>query len=226
MVDDNSTDGTFEKCRDYSNKLSIKRTKMEDYYRQEEWLYAEAWDFVREVAKEGDWIVTLDSDEILEPSFLTMKDSLMQNDNFNCYSFQLIHVWAKGHFRVGRFWGGRWKRMFFRFENHSMETQLKEGIHHGGFPRYAVKNYSPIPLSCGIMHYGYSTDEMRKFKTEKYLKYSKATGDIRCAQTILEKPILIKFEDRLKIMKELQLGPILNNPQIGEFIRGMEEKGI
>lgn len=220
MVDDNSTDGTFEKCRDYSNKVIIQRSKVEDFYTQEQWMQDQIWNMCRNVAKNGDWILAIDSDEFLELSFLAMKDNLLNNGAFHVYSFQFIHIWGRGKFRVDSYWGGKWTPRLFRFHNLPMKTQLLPGIHLSGIPNY-VKSHRKIAISCGLMHYGYATDELRKFKSEKYQKYSKNGADIGCAISVLEKPTLVKLKDRLNIMKELQLGNILDSIKLQEFIKGM-----
>ncbi len=225
MIDDNSDDGTFEKCRDYSDKITIKRTEMKDFYTQEQWMQNELWLMVGKFAKIGDWILALDSDELLESSFVSMKDIIMGIGGHKCYSLQFTHIWTPGHFRIGKYWGGAWTPRMFRYHALPMKTQLLPGIHMSGIPLY-VKCFTPIPLSCAVMHYGYATDEVRKFKSEKYLKYSKQGGDIQCAKSVLEKPILVKLSDRLDIMKKMQLNPILSKKQQQNFIRKMGEVAI
>ena len=226
IIDDDSTDGTFEKCRDYSDKIVIKRTDMDDFYTQEQFMNDEVWKLVRKYAKKGDWILALDSDEFLEPSFLKMKDSLLNNSAFQCYTLQFIHMWNEDSFRIDCVWGGRWVPRLFRFEDRPMKKfKLMKGVHMGGLPDY-IKSYVKIPISCGTLHYGYSTDEMRKFKSEKYLKYSIHGGDKNCARSILQKPTLVKLNDRLKVMKEMRLGSIIQTYQLKIFIKKMGERII
>lgn len=224
IIDDDSTDGTFEKCKKYSKKIIIKRTDFDDFYTQEQFMNDEVWELVRKHAKEEDWILALDSDEFLEPSFLKMKDSIMQSINLKCYSFQWIHMWNKDSFRIDGVWGGRWIPRLFRFENKPMAVYLRKGIHLNGLPNYMKSYGAPIPLNCGVLHYGYSTNEMRKFKTEKYLAYSKVSGDIKCARNVLEKSLLVKLNDRLKIMEEMELKSIIPRGRIIEFIQKIGEK--
>lgn len=226
IIDDDSTDGTFEKCRDYSKKVIIKKSVFDDFYTQEQFMNDEVWELVRKHAKFGDWILAQDSDEFLEPSFIKMKYSLMQNTNlFKCYTLQFIHMWNEDSFRIDGVWGGRWVPRFFRFEDEPMKLNLMKGVHMGGLPNY-IKRYGKIPISCGTIHYGYATDEMRKFKSEKYLKYSIYGGDKACARSALEKPTLVKLSDRLKIMEEMKLGPVIQMDALGVFIKEMGKRVI
>lgn len=225
IIDDDSTDGTFEKCRDYSDKIVIKRTDFDDFYTQEQFMNDEVWELVRKHAKKDDWILALDSDEFLEPSFLTMKDSLLNNNAFKCYSLQFIHMWTEDSFRIDGVWGGRWVPRLFRFEDRSLKFNLVKGVHMGGLPIY-IKSWVKIPISCGTLHYGYATDEMRKFKSEKYLKYSIYGGDKNCARSILEKPTLVKLSSRLKIMEEMKLDSVIQMDTLGIFIKEMGKRII
>ena len=151
-----------------------------------------------------------------------MKDELLNNGAFHCYSFQFIHIWEKGKFRVDSYWSGKWTPRLFRYQNLHMKPLLVEGIHLSGIPNY-VRSNRKIATSCGLMHYGYATDELRKFKSKKYLKYSKNGADIGCAHSIIAKPSLVRLSDRLEIIKELQLSHIMSDFQVKEMVRGMSE---
>ena len=208
MVDDNSIDGTYEKCKEFSDKVIIERTKFKDFYTEEQFMQNEIWELIRKNAQEGDWVIAVDSDEIMEDSFVSMKDYLMNNKGANCYSFQFIHLWEKDAFRMDKMWGNRWAYRMFRFYDVKFKVRLRNEIHLNGLPDY-VKGFEYIPSSCGTIHYGYYPKERRISKSEKYLQYARG-GDLVCAKSILDNKVsLVKLQDRLDIMKEMNLNPIL-----------------
>lgn len=47
----------------------------------------------------GDWIVRLDDDEYLEPSFLRIKDALIAQDYYTHYKFPRLHICSTGPLR-------------------------------------------------------------------------------------------------------------------------------
>jgi len=222
MIDDNSTDGTFEKCKAYSDKVIIKKSKYKDFYTEEQYMQQEVWELIRKNAIDGDWVLAVDSDEFMEESFIGMKQSLMKNKGANCYSFQFIHVWTKDAFRVDDVWGYRWAYRMFRFYDIDFKVWLRKGIHFGGLPEY-VTGYHHIPTSCGAIHYGYYPESMKQSKSDNYLKYSKG-GDLVAAKTIMDEKIrLITFYDRKKIMRDMKLPALLNKNVLNEFKQKLGE---
>lgn len=194
IVDDNSTDGTYEKCKSYSDKIKIIESKVEDFYTEEQWMHLEVWNLVRKHAKRGDWILALDSDEFLEEYFIENREELMKDQTSVIYCFEFIHMWDLKNFRTDSYWGNKWTHRLFKFIDEEFKPKIKNGLHLSGMPQY-TSSLKRINLECGIIHYGYHTKEMREFKSKKYQEYGD-DEDKKCASTILEKPTLMKLETR------------------------------
>lgn len=184
IADNMSDDGTFEKCQKHP-KVVIERSDY-DFVYQEQWIQGHAWDIVNRVAKEGDWVFVLDSDEFVDEAFLSFYKEMIAVEIKCNYFFPMRHMWNLSECRTGKYWAGGDGRLF-PYQQRKFKEVMKEGLHNGGIPQYA-KDMKKLHVDINIYHYGYHTEELRKAKSEFYKANINGNrqGDLNVANSILE----------------------------------------
>lgn len=165
MLDDESTDGTFEKA--VSQKLLLKvqkvRNGFEDTRNRNILMDLVSFFFV-------DWIFTLDADERFDKRYDGIYSLL--DSKYDVLGFRYVNLWDNEHtYRVDfdptNHQGVALRRRMFRNMGRSQIYSLdNKKIHVNPVPTTQPHEYTPIL----ILHYGTLTSQERLSKVEFYLK--------------------------------------------------------
>jgi len=141
------------------------------------------WDLTRQNAKEGDWILALDSDNVFEDSFKKELPGLMSS-TYDWFQFQLLDLWDKEHYRNDGWWSPLIQCMF-RFKNEPANWP-RATMHVPLLPGYVLSSSNGcVRKDIRLLHYGWIEKEKRDSKVEFYK--ARCTGDnLRHALSVLE----------------------------------------
>jgi len=171
ILDDNSTDNSIE----IAEKLKARVYTHNDeslFWKQEHTLREYLWrEILPREADPGDWILALDSDEILAEQFRISKDILLRQENVGTYTFRIYEAWgSRDKVRIDKFWNplGKETPMLTRFEPSVNYQFPKIGLHSGRLP---MNKLSPmVPSGCSVLHLGWSNPKEHESKINKYLE--------------------------------------------------------
>ncbi|NCB52271.1 MAG: glycosyltransferase [Clostridia bacterium] len=198
VLDDHSKDDTPDICR----KLGAEVWQSEARFSDCEWtVRQQLWHLVTETADAGDWIVSLDADEIItEPEEL--RDELRTIGGswpgVSAVGMRLFDMWGEDHYRDDALWcahKGVWVRAV-RYDPLIPEDWRQSKLHCGSFP-YHYMQYLRMLASSRILHYSYATPEDRRRKYEWYIKTDTCGDGIQEQyDSILDAaPHLVKLRD-------------------------------
>jgi len=123
------------------------------------------------IAKENpDWVICVDSDEILDEAFTREKAEEMAKRNEIAYEFYCVQLWdTEDKMRVDGLWGNFWNVRYFKFIKNADLGYQNTPLHCGLAPKYA---YAWRTQGEHLFkHYGYMKKEDRIKKAERYRKY-------------------------------------------------------
>ena len=172
VLDDKSTDKSADLCYMYGAKVHASPEFLFDS--NESMLRNRLWNLCANSAKDRDWIVILDADELLsDPIFL--KSMLISSENINYLGLHLYDMWSETHYRSDNLWNAhqRWWMMCARINKNHAYTFNENKLHCGRWPNEILKECAiemhVTPGTC-IKHMGWSTAEDRQRKYERYMK--------------------------------------------------------
>ncbi len=120
--------------------------------------------------RQPDWIVCVDSDEILDKRLDRERLEELANRGDIAYEFYCVQLWDKeDQMRTDGPWGNFYNVRFFKFISDAEAHYKQTPLHCGLAPVYAY-NWR---TTCEYMfkHYGYMKLADRKKKAERYKKY-------------------------------------------------------
>lgn len=198
IIDDASTDNTVLMCerllKDIPHKIIVNEKSM---FAQEGKLRKQQWD--ETVKMNPDWILFLDADEILENRFCDVKDILINNNDIDLFCFKLYDMWDNEHYRNDVYWNAHTRYMPFMLRYQpKFKYQFNMNNHHcGRMPMNSLKtDYANVDVR--VKHYGWSREEDRKAKYERYMQLDPGGkfGILEQYESIMDKsPNLVRFED-------------------------------
>lgn len=159
VVDDGSEDGTSELCEAAGCEVHRRDARM----------FGNEWQARRELwrlASEGaDWVLHLDADQVpsCDPRpHLTPPVSL----------FRVFDLWSEDTYREDAWWTGHlrcwWPAVHVPSLPAGFEDRWPErGWHSGHVPMNLPGPAHPVQ-GCAILHYAYSTPDLRRRKAEMY----------------------------------------------------------
>lgn len=204
FLDDGSTDETPEICEQYGE---VHRSR-DSFWATNEIMQRRAlWDLATAEAKEGDWILCLDADEILVGDIEYLKRDIEIFGNAlpkSSIAFPLYDMWDEEHYREDQYWNAHTRpwEMMVRYHPSIKYVWREQKLHCGRFPLNAgqpinaEKSLYFIP-KIKIKHMGWSTPEDRR---RKYIRYINADPDGKYGikaqyESILdENPNVVRFE--------------------------------
>jgi glycosyltransferase involved in cell wall biosynthesis len=185
VFDDQSTDGTFEALADQSICPCWVQRRSDNIpsFAQDESAFREAaWRWMSSTvgARAGDWVLSLDADEILVSDQIAMVPHLRQYlegiagalgatgspaVTFNvreCFGFD-----ERSHpmIRTDGYWGSIRAKRFVQWRADGTFKVRAEG--GGSVPSYA-SNWNATADKVSIMHFGYAREEDRRVKQRRY----------------------------------------------------------
>jgi len=224
VLDDCSTDNTFDICLRYANMTY--QAKERKWHNKEYELRQELWDITTEKAKDGDIIICFDADELIDDLELFKKElkHFENNSDANGIIYRLYDMWSDTHYRDDQYWKahkGIWG-FVVRYDKSKEQKITQKNLHCGRFP---YDGETKVALSnVKIKHMGWSREEDRKKKYERYMKNDPCGefGWIEQYQSILyEKPNLVEFGKQKKI---LLCAPVHEKEKIfKEYIKALRD---
>lgn len=203
VIDDNSTDYTYEICLDFLREIDVLYRNAERKWHNKEYeLRQQLWDITTAKASEGDIIVCFDADELITEKDITQfkkeLEWLKSSEEADGIGYRLYDMWSNSHYRDDQYWRahkGIWN-FVIKYKPERFEGFKETGLHCGRFPQ--VK--TPLNLAMSgvkVKHMGWSREEDRKKKYERYMRNDPngEYGWLAQYESILdERPNLRRFE--------------------------------
>lgn len=198
IIDDASTDGTVELCKEIlkgvPHRIIVNEQSMfaEEYkLRQLQW---------KETLKMNpDWILFLDADEIFEEKMVEYSKNLMNNNAVDLYCFRLFDMWNEDCYREDQYWNAHTRHMPFllRFQPNFKYKFRNTNQHCGRMPKN-VYDLDYANINIRVKHYGWAREEDRLKKYERYMQLDPEgkDGSMQQYKSIIDKtPNLKRFEE-------------------------------
>ena len=194
FTDDCSEDNTAEIAAKYAEVFSTEKTLFTE---NEGNLRSKAWKNLEKFAKEGDWIVAIDCDEMLFHSQgRSIRDTLGQSP-YDVINVRFYHMWNETQYRVDKLWAPNNSSRIFRYRDNGSFFDKKLAC--GSEPTYVVswirqKNYW-VHSNLVMQHLGYVRDEDKRIKYDRYMSLDKGEfHNIKHLESILDKnPVLLNW---------------------------------
>lgn len=198
IIDDASTDNTVKICeeilRDIPHKIVVNKTSM---FHNEVKLREKQWK--ETLALNPDWILFLDADEVLEKQFADIRDGLVNNSDIDLYCFRLFDMWNEEEYRSDELWNAHERFMPFMLRYQpKFKYKFKNSAQHCGRMPSNVFRLDYANIDVKIKHFGWSREEDRKKKYERYMLLDPEgkDGSLQQYKSILdETPHLERFND-------------------------------
>lgn len=198
IIDDASTDGTADLCRQILNGIPLVLVENHhSCFKNEVKLRKQQWE--ETVKTNPDWILFLDADEVFEDRIITEIGALINQDSFDYVAFRLYDFWDKDHYREDSCWQAHYYyRPFLIRYLPGFSYRWKETPLHCGRMPYNVTELPGINSFIRLKHFGWADPESRARKYKWYLK-ADPEGKYGVLQQYLsimdEHPNLVKWED-------------------------------
>ena len=197
ILDDASDDNTVDICKETLKDIPLTLvSNKENGFNNEVALRKQLWQMTIET--NPDWILCLDADEIFEDRIINIIKELINQPSFDHYSFRLYDMWDNNYYREDRYWQSHnfYRIFLLRYQPNYNYLWNEIPLHCGRIPKNIYDQNGCI-CHIRLKHYGWSTEELRKVKYQRYLaldpegKY----GNKKQYESILDKnPQLIKLE--------------------------------
>jgi glycosyltransferase involved in cell wall biosynthesis len=191
FTDDCSDDDTPEIAAKYAEVYSNNETL---FNKHEGHLRSLAWSNLEKHAKEGDWIVAIDCDEMLyHSSGIPLKDVLDRSAN-DVVNVRFYHMWNEMEYRVDKLWAPNNSSRIFRYRENG--TFFDKKLACGSEPTYVVSwirqgNYQ-VHSGLVMKHLGYIRDEDKQAKYDRYMSLDKGEfHNIAHLESILDKNLVL-----------------------------------
>lgn len=163
-------------------------------------LRAKAWSNLEQHAKEGDWIIAIDCDEMLydakDINTVSVKHILDQSP-YDVVNVRFYHMWNENQYRVDKLWAPNNSSRIFRFKNGGKFLDRKLAC--GSEPTYVVedirrRNYW-VHSGLVMQHLGYTKDIDKQLKHTRYMNLDKGEfHNIKHIESIVDpNPTLITW---------------------------------
>lgn len=200
ILDDASSDGTFEELKKFNHeKMIIAQMPEETFKIDESKIRNILWQKIKEIAKEGDYVFVLDSDEIICPEFLKEKDRLTKINAV--LTFKKIELWDEKNYRIDSLWSNYFDRMF-PYRNMPWGYD-KAQFHYPQIPAYAFLKMPRYNANVRVLHLAYSTEELRKAKYDFMMNNPQQKKDItyKHLQSINKTGVLKEYKEQIEMPK-------------------------
>jgi len=166
-VDNGSTDDTPKLLADAGAIVQPLATPMDGH---EAFARAFLWEQVVAATPNDGWVIHLDADHVLAGD----PRPFLESCGVNRVLFPVFDMWTPSAYRSDAWWRVRpwWQAVRMGEYARGVEWIWPDrGWHSGHVPANAGQVFGPtrdVPLDCGILHYGYATDELRVKHAEAY----------------------------------------------------------
>lgn len=197
VLDDHSTDDTPGICEDHGCTVYTHDAGRSIFQEMENKLREYLWRRVlpRE-CRRGDWVLSLDADELLQPNFKDYKDKLLSQTGVNTYSVQIYEAWGDRHkIRIDRYWNptGKYTPILTRWLPQVNYRFPLLTIHTGRIP---MNSPGPtVPCGFNLLHLGWADSEDHQRKYDRYMEMDKEPHPVMVEHyaSILQEPTLMEW---------------------------------
>lgn len=190
VYDDRSTDHTPDILKDLGCEFMIRGTTESSFLEDESDFRHQAWDYMIKFLdpRHGDWILTLDADEMLRTSTpLKMICADAAQQDLGGLWMHVHEMWSPTEIRVDGYWPTiRAARLIEYMAQSAFRTFETHRFGGGSLPVFT----GPVGTTteAEILHYGYATQADRE---AKYQRYTGRAGHNRThIDSILKTPML------------------------------------
>lgn len=194
FTDDCSDDNTAEVAAKYAEVFSTEKTLFTE---NEGNLRSNAWKNLEKFARDGDWIVAIDCDEMLYHSEGKDINDTLKQSPYDVINVRFYHMWNDSQYRVDKLWAPNNSSRIFRYQNGGSFFDKKLAC--GSEPTYVVnwvrqKNYW-LHSNLVMQHLGYVRDEDKQIKYDRYMSLDKGEfHNIKHLESILDQnPVLLNW---------------------------------
>lgn len=198
IIDDGSIDNSVELCREVLKTVPCKIVQNQvSKFSNEVELRKQQWD--ETIKTKPNWILNVDADELFEDKFNQEVSQLLEQEDYDLYSFRLYDFWNNTHYREDEYWYAHffYRPFLVRYRKDFSFVWKETPQHCGRFP----ENIFQLPNSISslrVKHYGWSKLEYRLEKYKRYLANDPQAqyGIKEQYESILDKsPNLIKWRE-------------------------------
>jgi len=198
ILDDNSTDDTFDLCKSYDKVVSLERVKGTSFEENEA---APRYQLFQQTLKTNpEWIISLDADEMMEPRFAQNVQKLLKGAGaYKWYSIEFYHFWGNlRQYRVDKLWRPSRGPRIFKVELGIKYEWLDQKLHCGSVPRN-ITQYPGGFSGYRVKHFGYA-DGMERTRKKYEWYIAKDPNSEMCPRShydsMLDKnPVLEEWRD-------------------------------
>lgn len=196
ILDDASDDDTVDICKAALKNIPLTIvSNMKPGFNNEILLRKQLWQMT--IDTNPDWILCLDADEVFEDRIKNTIKLLIDQPNFNYYSFRLYDMWDEVHYREDNYWQAHnyFRPFLVRYQPNFSYEWNNQPLHCGRFPKN-ITSLSSCLCKIRLKHLGWSTKQLREEKYKRYLKFDPEGkyGIMDQYMSILdEKPVLIPW---------------------------------
>lgn len=196
FTDDCSDDNTPEIAAKYAEVFTNDESL---FGKHEGNLRSRAWSNLEKFAKEGDWIVAIDCDEMLYHENGTPLETVLGQSQYDVVNVRFYHMWNETQYRVDKLWAPNNSSRIFRYQNGG--TFFDRKLACGSEPTYVVqwirsRNFW-VHSKLKMKHLGYVKDEDKKLKYERYMKIDQGQfHNLMHIESIIDdNPVLMNWND-------------------------------
>lgn len=168
IIDDGSSDNTVQMCREILSDIPLHIIKNKhSMFASEASLRKKQW--TETIKTNPDWILNLDADELLEDGFWDNAQELIDNKNYDFYSFRLYDMWNKTHYREDEYWNAHsvYKTFLMRYQPGFHYTWNEIPQHCGRFPVNTF-SFPKAESKFRVKHFGWASQKDREEKHKRY----------------------------------------------------------
>lgn len=198
IIDDASRDNTVEICREALKGVPLtlitrKRSAFSTEYklRQQQW---------RETVKTNpDWILALDADELFEDKLIAGIPGMLNQADYDLFSFRLYDFWDDRHYREDHYWQAHlvYRPFLVRYVPAFRYIWKETPQHCGRFP-CNITDLKGANSPFRVKHFGWANPRDREQKYQRYLELD-PQGEYgiteQYASILDENPNLIRWEE-------------------------------
>lgn len=196
FIDDGSTDKTIDIIKDCLPGIPIVIEKNEQSkFKNEVELRKQQWNLA--MKSKADWALILDADEIFEDNFKDYIQGLINNRDYDAYSFRLYDFWSENEYREDSLWGAhKFYKCFLVRNQENFKYEWRESAQHCGRVPYNIYQLPNAISNLRLKHYGWSKEEDRIKKYNRYMELDPngIFGSLPQYNSILDKnPNLVRW---------------------------------
>jgi glycosyltransferase involved in cell wall biosynthesis len=172
IIDDNSTDQTFEICSRYEKVKILERVVGGSYAEDERIPRIALYNLT--LSTFPDWILAMDADEVFEESFKVKVRELIASEDLYWYTFMFYNFfYSERYYRIDglwkpNFWGGG-LRLYRHLPDYNYVWDDKT-LHCGSIPKNILGHMPGAYTNFKIKHYGYAGNaEDIQAKHQRYI---------------------------------------------------------